>query len=389
MPKSTRRDFLKYSLAGAAGLSLPGLAGCVTLGGYDDGVLEVPDNGYPMVVAKGSYGQNGYKIGSIFRRRIISLLKNSYDFPQCVEYLDGPGKKQVDRMLAHTNERFPHLVEELQGMATGIQIPFEQLFAYNCRSEIGVLRETAGCSTLCMSGDGLTILAHNEDGSDMNVGRMFLVEVHPPSGVNYIAFVYPGLLPGNGPGFNSEGIVQTTNYIQPKRVHDGVPRYFIGRANMEAKSLDDAVALSTEGARAFPWHYNFASLKEGRILSVETMPDRHHVKEVKGFYIHTNHLIHGEMTENKEAEQDVQYESSKTRMKVLTRAADEGGAPENVEGMLKMLSLHEGRPYSPCRHPEGDVHGATLGTAVFVAGKMEMTLYHGNPCQGTKKRYTF
>lgn len=389
MPKSTRREFLRASLAGAAGLSLLPSTGCITVGGYPDGVLEVPNQGYPMLVASGSHGQIGYKMCSIFRSRIISYLKNSRDFPLCQEYAQGEGKAKLERMLHHANERFPHLVEELEGMAAGLQAPFMDLFAYNCRSEIGVLSKTPGCSTLALSRDGLTALTHNEDGNDLNVGRMYLVEVHPPSGVSFISFVYPGLLPGNGPGFNSEGIVQTTNYIQPKRVHDGVPRYFIGRANMEAKSLDDAVALSTEGARAFPWHYNFASLKEGRILSVETMPDRHHVKEVKGFYIHTNHLIHGEMTENKEAEQDVQYESSKTRMKVLTRAADEGGAPENVEGMLKMLSLHEGRPYSPCRHPEGDVHGATLGTAVFVAGKMEMTLYHGNPCQGTKKRYTF
>ena len=98
---------------------------------------------------------------------------------------------------------------------------------------------------LAAAGVGRLILAHNEDGDDRNEGRMFVAKVTPPSGVRFISFVYPGLLPGNGPGFNDRGICQTTNYIEPKEVARGVPRYFVGRSVLEAKSLDEAVSLAT------------------------------------------------------------------------------------------------------------------------------------------------
>ena len=84
---------------------------------------------------------------------------------------------------------------------------------------------------------------------------------------------------------------------------------------------------------------------------------------------------------------DVPYESSTTRMAVLNRAIEKKGPPANVEEIMKLLTLHKGRPYSPCRHPEGDVRGATLGTAVFTAPVKNMTLFHGNPCHGFRREH--
>jgi len=215
-----------------------------------------------------------------------------------------------------------------------------------------------------------------------------LAKVTVPSGLTFISFMYPGLLPGNGPGFNSRGIVQTTNYIQPQSAHSGVPRYLIGRAVLEAESLDQAVKIATVTPRAFPWHHNLASLPEARSLSLETYPGRRSVHEVKDLMVHTNHLLHPEMTVASAGEQDVPYISSTTRYKVLTEKIAFQGPPQDADGMLELLCLHEGRPYSPCRHPEGDIHGITLGTAVFEAPDLAMTLYHGNPCLGVKQRYT-
>ena len=105
--------------------------------------------------------------------------------------------------------------------------------------------------------------------------------------------------------------------------------------------------------------------------------------------IQTNHLLHPEMASDDPGEQAVPYESSVTRMRVLTEAVEESGAPEDAAEMLDLLSLHEGKPYSPCRHPLGDVHGLTLGTALFEAPEKAMTLFHGNPCLGIRKRYAF
>lgn len=232
------------------------------------------------------------------------------------------------------------------------------------------------------------VLAHNEDGDASNVGFTFLLKVTPPSGVTFLCFVYPGLLPGLGPSFNSCGIVQTVNYIQPRRVFDGIPRYFIGRAILESETLEQAVSLATIDGRAFPCHHNIASLREARLLSIETFPGRHHIMEVNGGHVHTNHFLHPEMKVRDPQQGCVRYRSTMTRYLVLKKAIEAAGSsPMRSNEMVRLLSLHEGEPYSPCVHPQGTVHAATLGTAIFEAPDFAMTLYHGNPCRGHRKRY--
>jgi hypothetical protein len=218
---------------------------------------------------------------------------------------------------------------------------------------------------------------------------MFLVAARPRGGVPFMSLTYPGLLPGNGPGFNAKGVVQTTNYIQPRKGAEGIPRYFIGRAILEAGDLDEAVKLATRGKRAFPWHHNLASFPEARILSVETAPGQFHVREVTGFALHTNHFLHPEMKGAGGALLDVPYESSLTRFQVLSEKIEQAGQPKTREAMMALLSLHEGKPYSPCRHPQGEIHGITLGTAVFEGGRPGMTLHHGNPCRAEKRFHSF
>lgn len=393
MSTYTRREFLGYSIAAAAGAALLPHAGYGFPPAACGGVLDVPAEGYPILTAKGSHREIGGQIGSAMKEHITGHLEISPEYSSSAGYLDGEGRAVVERMLEHARAHFPSLVEEVEGMAEALNVPFEKLFAFQCRSEISVLRDPPGCSTIALRAGDDAILVHNEDGNDLNVGRMFLVKATPPSGVTFLSFVYPGLLPGNGPSINDAGLVQTTNYIQPRRVADGIPRYFIGRAMLEARNLDQAVSLAAMTPRAFSYHHNLLYLPKRRILSVEAAayPEhKHSVKEIDGLYIHTNHFLHPGMTSEQDAgtpPYDVPYESSTTRMAVLSKAIEQKGPPATVEEIMKLLALHEGKPYSPCRHPEGDVRGVTLGTAVFTAPANTMTLFHGNPCRGFRREY--
>ncbi|MEJ2721269.1 MAG: C45 family autoproteolytic acyltransferase/hydrolase [bacterium] len=359
MSTDTRREFLGRSLAAAAGAVILPRVGRTFSPAAREAVLEVPEDGYPLIDVKGSHRDIGMQIGSAMGERITGHLELSPDYRSSVEFLEGEGRETVEKMLAHARREFPHLVEEVEGMADALDIPFERLFAFQCRAEISVLKDAAGCSTIALCDGDRMILAHNEDGNDLNIGGMFLVKATPPSGVTFLSFVYPGLLPGNGPSMNEAGLVQTTNYIQPRGVADGIPRYIIGRAILEAKSLDDAVALATMTPRAFSYHHNLAWFPDRRIVSVEVAAypqHKHSIKNVEWLYVHTNHFIHPDMT-----------------------STDTAGP--------KPYDVPYGRPYSPCRHPEGDVHGVTLGTAVFEAPARAMTLYHGNPCRGFRREY--
>lgn len=386
----SRRIFLRGALGAAAGGLVPWLQGCTSNRARVGEALPLPADGYPRVEVGGrTYRELGRNFGEAVRDRVLDYLSVAPDYPTCRAFRSEGGEEVLARMLGRARNAFPDHVEELEGMSEALGVPFMDLFAYNCRSEIAVFNRTAGCSTLGRVGGGAVILAHNEDGDDRNVGRMVVARVDPPSGVRFLSFVYPGLLPGNGPGVNCRGVVQTTNYIEPHRAEEGIPRYFVGRAALEAKSLADAVKRCTVKGRAFPWHHNLASLPEGRLLSVETVPGKWDVQEISSFHLHTNHLVHPGMIPPAGPLLDVPYPSSLTRMEVLREAVRRFGEPTTEADMIRLLSSHVGRPYSPCRHPQGTNHGITLGTAVFSSPEPGMVLYHGNPCRGIRREYAF
>jgi len=81
--------------------------------------------------------------------------------------------------------------------------------------------------------------------------------------------------------------------------------------------------------------------------------------------------------------EDIEYKQSSS----LSRYHVVGEALQNFQEksvtpdhFIEMLASHQNRPYSPCRHPEGDIHGLTLATAFFDFEVGIMRLYRGNPC---------
>jgi len=302
---------------------------------------------------------------------------------------DLPGR--CDAFLARAKAHFPAVLEELRGWADGSQVAFYDLVALNLKAELGAMMragtgpqaECPGCSTLALNHAGRLLLAHNEDGDAAYADLMFLLTVHCEGQPAFTCLSYPGILPGNGPAANSAGLVLTTNYIASTNWRIGVPRYFLDRAVLTAGSLDEAVRIACHPERAFAFHFNLASSTERRILSVETSLDRQAVHEVSGLYVHTNHLV---LEETRDAPQDMDYvgSSSQSRYRVLSAWRERvKGLLAGLDGpaLVKALASHEGAPYSPCRHPTGQIRGQTLATSLFDLSARRWSLYAGNPCR--------
>jgi hypothetical protein len=251
--------------------------------------------------------------------------------------------------------------------------------------------ETPGCSTLALVHRDRLLLAHNEDGDAAYDGLMFLVKVSVPGKPSFLRLTYPGIYSGSAPGMNDAGMVVTTNFIDGRAVRPGgIPRYFISRAVRNARTLDEAVRIVTHPERAFSFHFNVGSAKEKRILSVETSVDHHQVYEVRDLYVHTNHLILDEMKDTPQNEKYVNS-SSLIRYRILTAEAERlFDRLDEVDGdtLIRLLSIHDGAPYSPCRHPQGEVRGTTLAGSLFDLKKSIWRLYYGNPCRGRMQTKT-
>jgi isopenicillin-N N-acyltransferase-like protein len=352
---------------------------------------------FPYLEVSGEPYQIGHAIGKHFAHQIKEGIKRRQKwFDELKSFMNEDLSQRYQPFLEAGRQHFPEAVEELRGSAEGAGVPFEDLMVLILKSELGAMKnklkpETPGCSTLALAHQDRLLLAHNEDGHIAYDGLMFLVKISVPGKPSFLRLTYPGVYSGSAPSFSDAGIAITTNFIDGRAVRPGgIPRYFISRAARNARTLDEAVKIVTHPQRAFSFHFFLGSVKEKKILSVETSVDHHQVFEVKDLYVHTNHLILDEMRDTPQNEKYVNS-SSMTRYRILTAEAQRlFDHLDDVDGdtLIKLLSMHEGAPYSPCRHPQGEVLGTTLAGSLFDLKKGTWDLYYGNPCKGLKQTKT-
>jgi len=343
---------------------------------------------------RGTYKEIGYEIGKRFQPNIRQVVERRAGWHSGLlkTLSSGKGKPFSDELIKLTKKHFPHVLEEIRAMADGAGVAFNHLWAMCIKSELGALgKEPPGCSSIFIHDGDNMWLFHNEDGHSAYRDLMFTLKVTPPSGTSFISMVYPGIITGNGPSINDRGVVQMTNYIGSTRAEAGIPRYVIGRAILEARSTKEAIEIATIEPRAYPYHHHIASILEKKYFAVETTPGISQVEEPGGFLCHTNHLVF-DKTRGYEHE-DKKYRSTSSMPRYMTieerllplmvKKVMRTG-PLKPEDLLDILSSHEKAPYSCCRHPEGDVQGATLGAAFVDIKKGVFRLYRGNPCTAVR-----
>jgi len=399
-----RRSFLKTGLAGAAlataarGLPMRALAAIRA----NPELSPAREKTWPQLWVSGSHHDVGKAIGRAFGNDTRdALAARAAWFKPLFEYASSKdGKPVVDKMLATVKKHAGPAVEELQGWAEGAGMEFRELFVLNCKSEIEAFIESrcgcAGCTTAAYTDKNTLIVAHNEDGHMAYRGRMFILDAEVPGVPQVLGFVYPGIMAGNAPWVNSEGILMTTNYIPSAKVRAGIPRYFLDRMAMEATSVEEAIRIVSHPERAYAFHHIVASLPQRRAWSVEGTPEKLVTKEVEGLYLHTNHLIREEMQDQPQFREYIEL-SSKPRLNSVTMdLMKDGGKGTTAKDIMSAFTSHRGKPYSVCRHPEGEATGATMGTALFQSreGDYQYTrpftvdIWKGQPCRGKVSTYT-
>jgi isopenicillin-N N-acyltransferase like protein len=399
-----RRGFLHGSLASIALASMTSGLPAQLMGAIRPNPELIParEKTWQQLRVHGSHHDVGVAIGGAFRGETQDALteraewfKPLYDFASSKE-----GKPIVDKMLAMATKHAGSAVEELRGWAEGGGLEFRQLFVLNCKSEIQAFIDQrcgcAGCTTAAYTDEKTLIVAHNEDGHKAYQGRMFMLEAEVPGVPQVLGLVYPGIMAGNAPWVNSEGILMTTNYIPSAKVTAGIPRYFLDRMAMEATSVEEAIKIVGHPERAYAFHHIVASLPQRRAWSVEGNPEKLVTKEVKGLYLHTNHLLREEMRNEPQFEKYIKISSMPRLDSVTEDLMKNGGEGTTAEGIIRAFSSHRSKPTSVCRHPKGEVSGTTLGTALFESrvGDFQYTspfimdVWKGQPCLGRKATYT-
>jgi predicted choloylglycine hydrolase len=310
--------------------------------------LEVNGAPYDIGVQLGRFG------AAIAHRYLIAQ-------PSWRSVLEFRDDAQVVAMRHLVERRFPTYWLELQGLAHGLALPFDDVFLWNCRGDVWAMAPD-GCTSVQIPGRE-PVLAHNEDGDPGLRGHCALAHFKPANSKPFTAFVYPGSIPGHTFGATEAGLVQAVNNIRSRAVGAGLPRMLLGRAILDCASLDEAVRLLETSERAGAFHMTLAQRGDPRLISVEFTHLSCSVLNLVRPQCHSNHLVHRGMLN----ERQVITRSSRARQErsdtVIANVVHPGFDPLSIlwDQENSELPVYREHPYDP----DGE---NTLATAVFHVG---------------------
>ncbi|KPX25318.1 Acyl-coenzyme A:6-aminopenicillanic acid acyl-transferase [Pseudomonas amygdali pv. dendropanacis] len=236
----------------------------------------------------GSAFELGRRLGEFGRQSVQGKLRTLPFWQRLASLADTDKARQMKTLV---QEWFPRYWQEIEGLAVGLELPVDEVFMWNCRGDFPGLGSVDGCTTVFGQTEHGTLIAHNEDGLPQLREDCGIVHVRPDEGAAFISFVYPGSLPGHTFAVNEFGVVATVNNIRPTDIPVGLPRMILGRASLDARTVNEAIAAVSLIPRAGAFHHVFGQAGSSRIVSVEATSDAVAVREVEVPTGHSNHLV--------------------------------------------------------------------------------------------------
>ncbi|MGI9518050.1 MAG: C45 family autoproteolytic acyltransferase/hydrolase, partial [Pirellulaceae bacterium] len=301
----SRRDFSK---AAASALAIGGLGASPLVAGVmaqeDRPRAEKINNRLYFLNVEGTPYERGLQHGQALRyviqsgmarwRQFISeVLEESDAEIEIAEFVHGTD------FLGSIRQHTPDLYRELQGIAAGAQVDFNNLYAYNMFDEFIAFTKTKYRLTFC-TGFGVygrdnlpNIIGQNNDLPTYFDGTQTLLRVKGENGFETYVFTFAGLLANNG--LNNASLGCTINIMPSKVSGDlaGLPMPYVVRGILGQKSRAEAVEwVKQVGKYAGPMNYIIGD--PTGVSTVETGKDFFTVHESfngENYVPHANHPL--------------------------------------------------------------------------------------------------
>jgi isopenicillin-N N-acyltransferase like protein len=350
-----------------------------------------------VVHAQGDPAQRGREIG----RSLGDLIERSLAFYQGYLERRGIAAAQLEESLTpHLRaaaQTLPQYVEMIRGLAAGAMASFWEVFAINAFEELdplfppdafSFLDRTVGrpgpdgwpwrgsperCSSFAVSGEGFTLLGHNEQWLAGDQGNVAVVIEHPDDGSPAIASpTVVCCLPAVG--MNEHRGAQAIQSLAASDDGQGLPRVLVSRHSLASADRVDAVRRATIRGRAGGYGHVFAF--PGDAFTLETSARRYSL--LSGSGPHTNHYLDPALA----AQAEPPSAGSAARYARLLELIEER-QPDTPEAAMEILKDHGSRPQSICLHADGgagEEGEAILFSMVCDVETGRMWLALGNPC---------
>ncbi|MGY3715959.1 C45 family autoproteolytic acyltransferase/hydrolase [Sutcliffiella cohnii] len=294
-------------------------------------------------------------------------------------------KDATDRALLHVNaiEKYnDKFIEEMQGVADGADVSFEDILALNARSEIALVM-LDGCTSFALTDPKTsdTWLAQNWDWKSAQAQSLVHLSIEQKDYPTINMVTEAGII--GKIGSNSEGIGVCLNALVTDTWEPKVPIHLGLRAVLQSATFEEALSKVEENQLASCAHFLIGS-KSTQLASVEVSP-HHTVSRTtnSGILTHTNHICDESL--KRKVNEDILPDSLE-RLSTMDSLL-QNTKVTNEADLFSLLSNHHNHPYSICRHECNDDNVPynkrmeTVFSIVMNLTNNELTWIKGKPCE--------
>jgi isopenicillin-N N-acyltransferase-like protein len=342
----------------------------------------------PLIRVSGNHREIGRQIGEACREQVRHGIQNAYALLESAYedlQLTWEGARiQSRKYLPFAQERYPKYVEEMQGIAEGADVPFDDIVVANAIEAVTMdALHLSKCTSLAVNdahtSDGHVLVGHNEDWVPEDEKDVYIIHASPVDEPPFLAMTYGGLLPNIG--FNAYGIAQCCDSVYPNDSRIGIPRVVVSRAVLSASTPGEAIRHTLVSHRAAGYNHLLAH-ESGELYNVEVSARRFAILYgEEGFLAHTNYYLDYDMR----AIEDDSDELIETRVRYF-RAMRllKNNSPHTIKTIQAIQRDHINFPNSICNHEEQDSYPLdrekTINALVIDLSARVMHLAWGNPC---------
>jgi isopenicillin-N N-acyltransferase-like protein len=302
----------------------------------------------PMIEARGTHREVGQQIGQACQLGIQKTLAGLHeDLPVGVTWKGM--LQQSQRYLEYSRQVYPQYVEELEGIAEGADMPFEEVFLSMCE-ELWESAAWRGCTDMAARGratkDGSTLIAHTNDLLPQAEEHLVLLKVQVGGEPEFLGISSGGI--AISAGLNAAGISLTGNQLDNNDIRPGVPRLLVVRAILASRHLSEAMDHCLLPHRASSYN-NVLADTSGEVYSMEgSATDCEPIYITEDILAHANHYVSPAMR-HFEADRN-SIGNSVLRHNRAMRLLRENYGQLTPELFQKLLGDHAGYPTSICKH---------------------------------------
>ncbi|MDA0745415.1 MAG: C45 family autoproteolytic acyltransferase/hydrolase [bacterium] len=349
----------------------------------------------------GTPEQRGRVHGEAFRGLIRELLPAYFDYMDCTSRAHGVMPLTKERALAitrtylaPTKEYAPDLMAEVQGIAEGADVVFDEVMALNAFLDLFDYMSPAfieaGCTTMMIPGgpDGSgAVIGQNYDLPEIFAEPAVLLTLSEAERPGAVMYTTAGML--GCVGLNTAGIGVVINNLVPADAGPGVPYTFVIRKILEAEQIGDAIDAVVGTRRSSGMNYVLCD-GHGEIYGLETSAaDFEVLCPFDGPMAHSNHYL-AERLKPLERRGWNQRGQSIVRWGRATRLLKRAKDPD-ANLMKEALCDHVNNPIAICRHSElhcGEACGQTICGVVLEPSENRASFVRGPSCEHTWAEYS-